>query len=140
MNQNNKPVEDLDRVSLYCRSVPNVYGGYRLSKDGYIEVWFTRNVDEHAARLRRLLEDPERLRAMKSGRTHEELRAIVARISTDMDKLATIGINIQGVGIGRGAAIVVEVFEPRADTEEILRQRYGDVVIVEPSKGEYYEL
>jgi hypothetical protein len=124
----------VDAIQRYGRErAAASYAGWWWESPPGVVAAFTRDLDEHRARLLRLTASPERLEVRSARYSDRELRVIHDRLARDCNWLDEEGVDLQMWEVSpEGNCVLVEVIapEPEAATR-MMYAYYGDRVRVE---------
>jgi len=126
-------VEDIvGAANAYGKEHVDVFAGLFVA-DGRVWVGFTADASGHVAAIRERLARPEMLVAFEARYSEDELRALQARISHDIDQLARLGVGVSSIGVDvRRNRVEVGVRTVGGRGPRLLRDRYGaDKIVVE---------
>jgi hypothetical protein len=117
--------------SAYLEEHSEEFGERRMNSErGEYHVSFTGDAAAHRAALHALLDDPAGLVVEQALRSEAELLRLQERISDDGDLLASLGIDLLGMGLdGRRGQVYVQYAAADPDAAaELLRDRYGEAL------------
>lgn len=120
--------ENAGAVRRYgAEQAPDAYAGIHYRPEtGTSQVGFTKNAEEHAAELLRIVPHPDRLGFFRATNTFRELGETQQALVRDRELLRAEGIEVVGSELREDANVVVVLVDnPTPEERDQLCQRYG---------------